>query len=51
MEYFKFERVPGTSLYILTVDGECVGDVWTMDEIMTWLRDEYRRENRDVSDR
>ena len=51
MEYFKFERVPGTSLYTLHVDGERVGDVWTMDEIMTWLRDEYRRERIDVSDR
>ena len=51
MEYFKFERIPGTPLYTLIVDGERVGDVWTMDEIMTWLRDEYRRESRDVSDR
>ena len=52
MEYFKFERVQlGSSLYTLTVDGERVGDVWTLDEILAWLRDEYRRESRDVSDR
>ena len=49
MEYFKFERIPGTSLYTLHVDGERVGDVWTMDEIMAWLRDEYRRESMAVS--
>ena len=51
MENFKFERIPGTPPYTLHVAGARARAVWTMDEIMTWLRDEYRRESRDVSDR
>ena len=56
MEFFKFEKITGTNLngealYMLYVDGRRIGDVWTMDEILRWVEDEYQRESLPRSDR
>lgn len=56
MEFFKFERIPGTDLYRLYVDGRQAegqqkGGAWTMTEILDWLENEYQRESLPRSDR